>query len=137
MEQGSGATTWSFGYDDSRQLTSAKRANGSTLLESNYYGYDKAGNRIQVGKDGTAPKNYDVNHLNQLLWERDDGSTTFAGTLNEPATVKVNGQSAKLSSTDGGAPFRFEALLNLDAERTRWSWRRRTARTTSQRRPTR
>jgi RHS repeat-associated protein len=115
VDQGSGASTWTFGYDGARELTSAKRQNGSTVLESLYYGYDKAGNRIQVGTGTTAPKNYDVNNLNQLLSERDHGKTTFAGFVDEPATVKVNGQPAKVMSTDGGAPYRFEALVNLDA----------------------
>src|SRR5262249_39643520 len=57
--------------------------------------------------------NYQVNNLNQLLSERDHGKTTFAGTVNEPATVKVNGKPARVMSTDGGAPFRFEADVDL------------------------
>ena len=40
IDQGSGATTWSFGYDGARELTSAKRQSGSSVLESSYYGYD-------------------------------------------------------------------------------------------------
>ena len=56
-----------------------------------------------------------MNSLNQLLSERDYGRTTFAGTVDEPATVTVNGRSAKVLSTDGGAPFKFEALVDLDA----------------------
>jgi RHS repeat-associated protein len=116
VDQGSGAKTWTFGYDPARELTAATLRDGSlTLLESNTYGYDKAGNRIQVGTGTTAPKNYDVNQLNQLLSERDHGKTTFAGVVDEPATVKVNGQPAKVTSTDGGAPFKFEGLVNLDA----------------------
>jgi RHS repeat-associated protein len=118
VDQGSGATTWSFGYDGARQLTSADKnaADGGALVESNTYGYDKAGNRIQVGAlDAGAPKNYDVNNLNQLLSERDHGKTTFAGYVDEPATVKINGTSAKVMSTDGGAPYKFEGIVNLDA----------------------
>jgi RHS repeat-associated protein len=99
----------------SKQLTSAKRLSGTTLLESAYYGYDKAGNRIQVGAGTTTPTNYDVNNLNQFLSARDHGRTTFSGTVNEAATVKVNGQPAKTMSTDGGAPFRFEGVVDLDA----------------------
>jgi RHS repeat-associated protein len=116
VDQGSGATTWTFGYDGARELLTAERRDGSnTLLESNTYGYDKAGNRIQVGNGTTAPKNYETNPLNQLLSERDYGRTTFAGYVDEPSTVKVNGKAAKVLSTDGGAPFKFEALLDLDA----------------------
>jgi RHS repeat-associated protein len=85
------------------------------LLDSLYYGYDQAGNRIQVGNATTAPKNYAVNDLNQLMSEGDHGRTTFAGTVDEAATVKVNGKSAKVTSMDGGAPFKFEAIVELDA----------------------
>ena len=115
VNQGSGTQTWTFGYDAARELTSATlRDSSQTLLEAQTYGYDKAGNRIEVGNGTTAPRNYEVNNLNQLLSERDHGRTTFAGTVDEPATVKVNGKPAKMMSTDGGAPFRFEALVDLD-----------------------
>lgn len=44
VEQGSVAKTWTFGYDASRQLTSAALHDTTpTLLESHTYGYDKAG----------------------------------------------------------------------------------------------
>src|SRR5690606_23664494 len=56
-----------------------------------------------------------VNYLNQVLSERDYGPTTFAGFVDEPATVTVNGKPAKVLSTDGGAPYKFEALVDLDA----------------------
>ncbi len=35
--------------------------------------------------------------------------------MDEPAKVKVNGQPAKVTSTDGGAPYRFEGTVDLDA----------------------
>ena len=116
VEQGSGAKTWTFGYDAARELTTATLRDASqTLLESHTYGYDNAGNRIQVGNGTSAPRNYEVNNLNQLVSERDHGRTTFAGYVDEAATVKVNGKPAKMMSTDGGAPFRFEGLVDLDA----------------------
>src|SRR5690606_4350782 len=66
IDQGSGATTWTFGYDGARQLTSATRRDASqTVLESLFYSYDKAGNRIQLGTETTAPRNFEVNNLNQ------------------------------------------------------------------------
>jgi RHS repeat-associated protein len=114
VEQGSGATTWTFGYDGARQLTSARRRDATqTIVESLAYGYDKAGNRTQVGTGTTAPRNFAVNNLNQLLSERDHGRTTFSGLLDEPATVTLNGNPAKMMSTGGGAPFRFEAPVDL------------------------
>ena len=116
VNQGSGATTWTFGYDASRQLTSATKRDASlAVLESDSYGYDKAGNRIQVGSGMTSPNNYEVNALNQLLSQRDFGKTTFSGYVDEPAKVTVNGKPATVTSTDGGAPFKFDALVDLDA----------------------
>jgi RHS repeat-associated protein len=114
VDQGSGATTWTFGYDGARQLASAIRRDATpTVLESLSYSYDKAGNRIQVGAGTAAPRNFEVNNLNQLLSERDHGRTTFAGFLDELGTVKVNGKPAKVTSTGGAAPFKFEALVDL------------------------
>ena len=68
-----------------------------------------------MGTGTAAPKNFDVNNLNQLLSERDHGRTTFSGFVDEPATVKVNGKPAKVTSTDGGTPYRFEGIVDLDA----------------------
>lgn len=116
VDQGSGANTWKFGYSDARELTSATfRDAAQAVLESNTYGYDKAGNRIEVGPGTTAPKNYETNGVNELLSERGYGKTTIAGFVDEPATVKINGKPAKVLSSDGGAPFKFEASLDLDA----------------------
>lgn len=114
VDQGSGATTSTFGYDGARQLTSATRRDATqTVVESFFYKYDKAGNRIQVGTGTTAPRNFETNNLNQLLSERDHGRTTFSGFVDEPATVKVNGKPAKVTSTGGAAPYKFEVLVDL------------------------
>jgi YD repeat-containing protein len=116
VNQGAGPKTWTFGYDEARQLTSATlRDASSAVLESNTYAYDKAGNRVQAGTGTTAPKNYEVSELNQLVSERGHGPTTFAGYVNEPARVTINGTAAKVTSTDGGAPFRFEGVVDLAA----------------------
>jgi len=110
---GAAATTWTFGYDPSLQLTTAVRRDSSNnILDNQRFGYDPARNRDQV-VTGTVVRDYKVNKLNQLLAERGFGATTVAGTTDEAATVTVNGQPAKVTSTDGGAPFRFEATAKL------------------------
>src|SRR5690606_5954212 len=43
------------------------------------------------------------------------GKTTFAGYVDEPAKVTINGKAAKVLSTDGGAPYKFEGIVELDA----------------------
>lgn len=85
------------------------------MLESDNYAYDSGGNRVQVTNGTSAPNNFSVNNLNQLTSQRDFGQTTFSGFGDEPATVTVNGKPAKITSTDGGAPFKFEGLVDLDA----------------------
>ena len=68
IDQGSGATAWTFGRDGARQLTSATRRDpAQNVLESLDYRYDRADNRIQVGTGTAAPRNFEVNNLNQLL----------------------------------------------------------------------
>lgn len=110
---------WTFGYDGAMQLVEAVAEDGSEdVIEHERYGYDKAGNRIQVVTGTTsspAVRNYKVNNLNQLVSERGFGRTLFSGEVDEPATVTVNGQPAKVMSTEGVAPFRFEAWVQLPA----------------------
>ncbi len=116
---GLGVKSWTFGYDGAMQLTSALAEDGSEdLVEHERYGYDKAGNRIQVITGTTAApevRNYKVNNLNQLVSERGFGKTLFSGTLDEPATVTVNGQPAQVTSTAGSAPYHFEAWVQMPA----------------------
>ncbi|MFY0571296.1 RHS repeat-associated core domain-containing protein [Archangium lansingense] len=109
-----GPTTWTFGHDGAGQLTRAERRDGSnTLLESARYGYDKATNRTQAISGDVTPVNGEFNNLNQLLSERGFGPTNFEGTVDEPAAVVVNGKPAKVTSTAGGPPYRFQAEIDL------------------------
>ena len=90
------------------------RTNTSTqaTLEAFGYGYDKAGNRISV-TDGSTNTNYPNNELNQTTAEQGFGQTRFSGTIDEPATVTINSQPAKVMSTGGSAPYTYEALIDL------------------------
>jgi hypothetical protein len=83
-----------------------------SLLEKFTYGYGKAGNRTSV-TTGSANTNYPSNQLNQTTAEQGFGPTVFSGTLDEPARVTVNGQSATVMSDGGAAPYTFEALVDL------------------------
>jgi hypothetical protein len=76
MAQGGPASTWTFRHDGAQQLIEAVRGDGSqTVLESERYGYDSAGNRIQVVTGTTSPavRNFAANNLNQLTSERGFG----------------------------------------------------------------
>jgi len=114
VQNGASPKQWTFGYDAVLRLTSAVRKDSDTqaVLEKLSYGYDKAGNRTSVTTDG-AHRNYTANTLNQTMTEQGFGPTIFSGTLDEPALVTVNGQSAKVVSDKGNAPYTFEALVDL------------------------
>lgn len=113
-QNGAVAKEWTFGYDDALRLQTAARTNVSTqaILEEFTYGYDKAGNRTSV-TSGTSTTNYPSNELNQTTAEQGFGPTKFSGTINEPALVTVNGQSATVMSTGGSAPYTYDALVDL------------------------
>jgi hypothetical protein len=53
---------------------------------------------------GTANTNYPANQLNQTTAQQGFGPTRFSGTIDEPARVTVNGQSATVMS-DGGVTY--------------------------------
>jgi len=108
------AKKWTFAYDPSDRLTGAVREDVATqtILEEYGYGYDKAGNQT-LRTDGSTTTHYPANTLNQTTAEQGFGPTRFSGTLDEPATVTVNGQSAQVVSDNGNAPYTFEALVDL------------------------
>ena len=56
---------------------------------------------------------YLSNALNQTTAQQGFGPNLFKGTLSEPARVTINQQHAHVSSTDGAAPYTFEALVYL------------------------
>jgi len=113
-QNGAVAKEWTFGYDDALRLATAVQTNLSTqtVLEQFAYGYDKAGNRTSV-TNGSTNTNYPTNELNQTTNEQGFGETRFSGTLDEPALVTVNGQSATVMSDGGAAPYTFEAFVDL------------------------
>jgi RHS repeat-associated protein len=91
---------WEYGYDPADQLIRAiKTASGSsTILQRYGWGYDAAGNRLYEQVDDTVT-GWTYNSLNRPVSQYDGGSLRFAGTVNEPATVTVSGQSTTLSSS--------------------------------------
>ena len=116
IQQGASATTWKFGYDAAKQLTDAVRTDPvGNVLEEQHYAYDKASNRVHVavGTTTVSVRNYTLNNLNQLIAERGFGPTPFVGFVDEPATVVVAGEPAIVRSTNGSAPYRFRAMVNL------------------------
>lgn len=98
--------TSNFKYDAVDQLTDAEIPGMSTT--KNYaYRYDSAGNRTSEQID-LAVEAATHNRLNQLTALSDTGPIRFSGTLNEPASVTVNGVPAEV---DGSNHFTADLVL--------------------------
>ncbi len=100
--------TWHYGYDAATRLTSAILKNpAETILKTHGWQYDPGNNRIASKTDagGIIPSRH--NNLNQLLTSG-SGPVRFAGAINEPGTVTVNGQDAKMRNQT-----LFEAYVEL------------------------
>ncbi len=100
--------TWHYGYDDATRLTSAILKNpAENILKTHGWQYDPGNNRIASKTDagGIIPSRH--NKLNQLT-AHGTGPIRFAGTIDEPGTVKVDGQEAKMRHQT-----LFEAYLEL------------------------
>src|SRR6266508_2926066 len=96
------ASLYEFGYDGADQLLGAlDRTTGSspTVLKRFAYSYDKAGNRItEQIDDNVTSANYDT--LNRLTSRSGGGVLAFKGTVNEPATLTIQGKSVNVDSTN-------------------------------------
>ena len=77
-----------------------------TPTSSSFWKYDPVGNRTLAQVDGSSRESA-YNELNQLTGS-EGGPTVFSGSLDEPSSVTVGGQSARL--LPGGI---FEAELGL------------------------
>jgi RHS repeat-associated protein len=99
---------YDFEYDRADQLRSAVwRTTDATptILGRYIYGYDPAGNR-SVEQIDNAPVLSAYDNMNRLSSQSPGGTMRFAGTLNEAATVTIEGASATVTSDDrfaGGA----------------------------------
>jgi RHS repeat-associated protein len=103
------AVLWDYGYDAADQLVAAvKRATDpqATVLQRFAYGYDPAGNRtVEQIDDQVTGATYDA--LNRLVSQQPSGVLELAGTVDEPATVTVQGLPAITTGTDfrGAVPI--------------------------------
>jgi RHS repeat-associated protein len=92
---------WDYGYDSADQLIRAvKHATDpqGTILQRFAYGFDPAGNRLYEQIDD-AVTSWTYDRLNRLVNQEAGGLLRVAGTVNEPATVRVQGQPATVDTT--------------------------------------
>jgi RHS repeat-associated protein len=95
----SAAKVYELGYDLSDQLKTAtlKTTDPTPVVLKRYgFDYDAAGNRTtEQVDDGAMSGSY--NNRNQLTSLQAGGALLFRGTLNEPATVSVQGKPAQVA----------------------------------------
>jgi RHS repeat-associated protein len=102
VRQGGAATAanYALGYDAADQLRNAmlKRVQDGTVLKQYDYDYDNAGNRL-TEQNGSAVTTSGFNDLNQLTSQSGGGKMHFRGTVSEPSTVTVGGNTASVDAT--------------------------------------
>ena len=93
------AVVWTYGYDGANQLTNAvKKATDpqATVLKRYAYVYDPAGNRTSEQIDDVVTAaGYDS--LNRLISQHAGGALVFKGSVDEPATVTIQGRPATVT----------------------------------------
>lgn len=93
---------YDFTHDVADQLTSATyRTTGGTptILKRNSYGYDPTGNRTNTQVDDV-PVTWTYDALNRLTARTDGGLIRVEGTVNEPATVTIQGKPASVDASN-------------------------------------
>jgi len=91
--------TEDYRYDGADQLMEVVRT--GQYANRWYYSYDASGNRT-MEQIGDSPTLATFDNMNRLLSTSAGGALTFKGTLNEPATVTVQGKPA---AVDGSNKF--------------------------------
>jgi RHS repeat-associated protein len=93
-----------YRYDRADQLGEVART--GTGANRWHYAYDPAGNRT-TEQVGNAPVQASFDNMNRLLSTSAGGALTFKGSLDEPATVTIDGQPAEVDGTDA-----FQGTVN-------------------------
>ncbi len=101
---------YDFGYDSTDQLRNARLTD--TVTQSSVhqydYDYDAGGNRKVEQTDGAVTTSV-TNNLNQLTNRSSGGKMHFRGTVNEPATVTVGGNTATVDAAGN-----FDGTVNVN-----------------------
>ncbi len=107
----SNSRRYDFDYDAADQLRRANLIGSDTgaVLNQYVYDYDSAGNRTN-SQVGTVVKHSTPNSLNQIMNQTFGGNMHFRGTVNEPASVTVDG---KVASVDGAGDFDGTANVSV------------------------
>ena len=103
--------TYGYGYDGADELLRVAKTSGTnqSLIDAYAYRYDAAGTR-PVEQIDTAVNTASFNSLNQLTSRTGGGILTISGSLSEPGTVTIAGQSQITGSTS--TTFSLAAPVN-------------------------
>ena len=115
LGHGAGAvtSTWEMTHDPIGQLTALVEKNGAGEVTKAWeWAYDAAGNRISE-IEGPAMRLAGIGGANRLDRVGGGGRALVEGTVDEPATVKVNGEPAQMRPLPGGAGYLYSKELNL------------------------
>ena len=98
--------TYDFQYDAVDQLLSAKLALANspfTILNSQFFNYDHAGNRMseQISEPSSHPtiQRSSYNNLNQLVSQQAGGPMQFKGHLSKPSKVTISNGTITVPAT--------------------------------------
>ena len=102
------ARTWNPSYSRAGELTGNIEKNASgTKTASSSWNYDTAGNWYAEG-NSTSTVNRSHDGMNRLTQIGGAGKTVVEGTLDEPASVSVDGLPASVTSIPGTSSFSFQ-----------------------------
>ncbi len=96
------AAIHAFSYDAVDQLLDDEvksSATGNPILKHYSYAYDSSGNRTS-SQETNVVNSYVYNNVNQLTSQAAGGKMRFLGSLNEAATVTLDGKAAPVSSAN-------------------------------------
>jgi RHS repeat-associated protein len=111
QDRGGVRDAYALGYDRSSWLIESVKT-GASGGEARSWRYDGAGNRI-LSNQGAATTPSFYNGLNQVLRVGGSGRTLIEGTVDETATVKVNGQPAQTASAPGSGQMVFRKMVEV------------------------
>ncbi|MBU6303619.1 MAG: hypothetical protein KGS60_18895 [Verrucomicrobia bacterium] len=108
-------SVWDLSYDPLGQLTGLTEKNGAGAVTKTWgWAYDGSGNRTHE-VEGNGLRLASIGGANRLDQIGGAGAALIEGTVNEPATVSVNGQTAAVRALPGGSQYLFSKELALAA----------------------
>ena len=114
--QPSAITKYDYSLDDELLAAEDRNLSTSALIDSEKWGFDKAGNWLSHTRSATSlmeTRTHDnLNRLNQIGGA---GSTLVEGTVNELSTVTVNNQPAELRTDPVAGGYRYRKTVPVTA----------------------